>query len=289
METAVGFFNTVLLAFAGIGIFVGAFLIQNTYRIVVAQRTRELGMLRAVGATGRQVTWMVILEALVVGLLASAVGVGVGVLLAVGLRALFGLLGIDFPQGALTVAPRTVIVGMVVGTVVTVASAILPARKASKIPPVAACRELESTYYKSLRLRAAVGAGIVVLGVALLLVGLYTGVWNPLAVTGIGAGVTFVGVSTVAPLFARAVRAGGGQPAAPGLRGGRPPGPGERGAQAAAHGGHRLGPDDRGGPGDHRGHHRRLGEAEHRGHGPRRGHRRVPGAAGVQGNPFAGA
>ena len=179
VETAVGFFNTVLLAFAGIGIFVGAFLIQNTYRIVVAQRTRELGMLRAVGATGRQVTWMVILEALVVALLASAIGVGVGVLLAIGLRALLGGFGIDFPQGALTVAPRTVIVGMVVGTVVTVLSAILPARKASKIPPVAALRELESTYYKSLRLRAAVGAGIVALGVALLLVGLYTAVWQP--------------------------------------------------------------------------------------------------------------
>lgn len=203
VETAVGFFNTVLLAFAGIGIFVGAFLIQNTYRIVVAQRTRELGMLRAVGATGRQVTWMVILEALVVALLASAIGVGFGVLLAVGLRALLGASGIDFPQGALTVAPRTVIVAMVVGTVVTVLSAILPARKASKIPPVAALRELESTYYKSLRLRAAVGAGIVALGVALLLLGLYTAVWNPLAVTGIGAGVTFIGVSTVAPLFAR--------------------------------------------------------------------------------------
>ena len=99
METAVGFFNTVLLAFAGIGIFVGAFLIQNTYRIVVAQRTRELGMLRAVGATGRQVTWLVILEALVVALLASAVGVGVGVLLAVGLRALLGALGHRLPAG----------------------------------------------------------------------------------------------------------------------------------------------------------------------------------------------
>jgi len=203
VDTAVGFFNTLLLAFAGIGIFVGAFLIQNTYRIVVAQRTRELGMLRAVGATGRQVTWLVILEALVVGLAASAVGVGVGVALAVGLRSLLGVIGIDFPQGSLTVLPRTVIVAMVVGTLVTVLSAILPARKASQIPPVAALRELESTYFKSLRLRAAVGAGIMALGVALLLVGLYTGLGNPLLITGIGAGVTFIGVSTVAPLLAR--------------------------------------------------------------------------------------
>ncbi|MBN2114212.1 MAG: ABC transporter permease [Acidimicrobiia bacterium] len=203
VEEGVGFFNTLLLAFAGIGIFVGAFLIQNTYRIVVAQRTRELGMLRAVGATGRQVTWMVLFEALVVGLVASAIGVGVGVVLAVGLRALLAVLGIDFPQGSLTVLPRTVIVGLLVGTVVTMASAILPARKASKIPPVAAMRELESTYFKSLRLRAAVGAGIVALGIALLLVGLYTELGDALLITGIGAGVTFIGVSVVAPLFAR--------------------------------------------------------------------------------------
>ncbi len=200
---AVGFFNTLLLAFAGIGIFVGAFLIQNTYRIIVAQRTRELGMLRAVGATGGQVTRLVLLEALMVGLVASAIGVGVGVLLAAVLRAVFGILGIDFPQGSLALLPRTVAVSMAVGTVVTVASAILPARKASKIPPVAALRDLESTYFKSLRLRALVGAGIVGLGVALVLIGLYAGVGNALLITGIGAAVVFVGVSVVAALFAR--------------------------------------------------------------------------------------
>jgi putative ABC transport system permease protein len=203
VSQAVGFFNTLLLAFAGIGIFVGAFLIQNTYRIIVAQRTRELGMLRAVGATGSQVTRLVLLEALMVGLVASAIGVGVGVLLAAGLRALFGVLGIDFPQGALTVLPRTVIVSMVVGTVVTLASAILPARKASKIPPVAALRDLESTYFKSLRLRAVVGGAILALGVALVLVGLFTHLGNSLLLTGVGAAVVFIGVSTVAALFSR--------------------------------------------------------------------------------------
>ena len=88
--------------------------------------------------------------------------------------------------------------------------------------------------------------------------GLYTSVWSPLALTGIGAAVTFIGVSVVAPLFARRFGRVVGGPAAPGLRGGRAPGPGERGAQAAAHGGHRLGADDRGGPGHHRGHSRRL-------------------------------
>jgi putative ABC transport system permease protein len=199
----IGLLNTVLLAFVGIGIFVGAFLIQNTYSIVVTQRTRELGLLRAVGATGRQVTWLVILEALIAGIAASAIGVGAGIGLAALLRAVFGATGISFPQGTLTVLPRTVIVAMLVGTVVTVASAILPARKASKIPPVAALREMESTYFHSLRRRAIVGAGVVAAGLALLFAGLFGGIGNALLVTGIGAAVTFLGVSVVAPLFAR--------------------------------------------------------------------------------------
>jgi putative ABC transport system permease protein len=199
----VGLLNTVFLAFAGIGIFVGAFLIQNTYRIVVAQRTRELGLLRAVGATGGQVTRLVLLEALIVGLVASVVGVGAGIGLAAGLRAVFGATGMDIPQGALTVLPRTIVIGLLVGTLVTLASAILPARKAAKIPPVAALRELESTYFKSLRLRAAVGAGIVAVGVALLLAGLFAGFGSPLLLTGLGAAIVFIGVSVVAPLFAR--------------------------------------------------------------------------------------
>ncbi len=198
-----GIFNRVFLVFGLIAIFVASFLIQNTYRIVVAQRTKELAMLRAVGATGAQVYWVVMAEALIMGIVASAIGIGAGVLLAVGLKVLLAAFGIQFPQGSLTLLPRTIIVGLIVGTVVTVISALLPARKASRVPPVAALREIQSTFFKSLRLRAMIGLGIVAAGVTALLVGLYADLGNGLLLTGVGAGVVFVGVSVIAPFFAR--------------------------------------------------------------------------------------
>jgi len=203
VDEVFGMFNQAFLVFGVIAVFVAAFLIQNTYRIVVAQRTKELAMLRAVGATGRQVYWVVMIEAVFTGIVASAAGIGVGVLLALGLKVMFAALGMEMPQGSLTVLPRTIIVGLLVGTVVTVLSALLPARKASRVPPVAALREIQSTFYKSLRLRAMVGFGIVVAGVAALLYGLYANVDNGLLITGIGAGATFIGVSVIAPFFAR--------------------------------------------------------------------------------------
>jgi putative ABC transport system permease protein len=200
VATAVGYFNTLLLAFAGIGLFVGGFLIQNTYRIVVAQRTRELALLRAIGATSRQVMRLVLFEAFMVGLVSSIVGVGAGVLLAAGLRALFGVFGIDFPQGALTVVPRTIVVGIVVGVVVTVASAIFPARRASKVAPVAAMQEQEQTTSRSMRPRVIWGTATTLVGVGLVLLGLLGHFGNRLAITGIGAAVSFVGVSVLAAL-----------------------------------------------------------------------------------------
>lgn len=203
VDEGVGQFNTVLLAFALVAVFVGGFIIQNTYRIIVSARTRELGMLRAVGATGRQVTRMVLLEALIVGLIGSAVGVLAGIGLALGLKSLFGVLGFGFPEGPLTIAGRTVVVAMTVGVVITVASAILPARKASKVAPVAVLREIESTYFRSLRRRMFIGLGILAAGIGLLVLGLYGNVDNELAATGAGAAVTFIGVAVLAPLVAR--------------------------------------------------------------------------------------
>ena len=108
ISEGLGFLNIALLAFAAVAVFVGAFIISNTFRIIVAQRTRELALLRAVGATGRQVTWMVVVEALIVGLVASAIGIGVGVLLAVGLAAIMNS-AFSMPNGPLTILPRTVI------------------------------------------------------------------------------------------------------------------------------------------------------------------------------------
>src|SRR5205085_1915976 len=104
-----GFFNTFLLVFAGISLFVGAFMILNTFSILVAQRTRELGLLRALGASRGQVLASVTGEAAIVGLVASVAGIGLGILVAVGLKALLGAFGVDLPGGGLVIAPRTIV------------------------------------------------------------------------------------------------------------------------------------------------------------------------------------
>ena len=201
LETGLGFFNTALLVFAAVAILVGAFIIQNTFRIIIAQRLRELALLRAIGATSRQIVRMVVTEAALVGLVASALGVGAGVLLAYGMREALDLIGFSFPAGDLVVQTRTFIIGMVVGVVITVASALLPALKASSVPPVAALRAGAGlTKRASLRNRAIIGLSITVLGIAGLVVGL---VWLGINWVGGGALLLFLGVATLAPLVAR--------------------------------------------------------------------------------------
>ena len=118
---------------------VGAFLIFNTFTIIVAQRTRELALLRCLGASRRQVMTSVLLESLIVAVVASLVGLGLGVLIANGLKALLtGILNFDLPTTGTVFLWRTVIVSLAVGIVVTVLAALLPARKATRVPPVAA-------------------------------------------------------------------------------------------------------------------------------------------------------
>lgn len=211
VDEGLGFINTILLVIAGVAVFVGAFIIQNTFRIIVAQRTRELAMLRAVGATGRQVTFMVAIEALLVAVVASAVGIAVGVLFAIGIKAAFTAFGFGFPGGPLTIKARTIVVGMLVGVVVTLVSSLLPARKASKVPPVAAMREITKSA-KDLSRRLIAGLVVVALGVVLLGVGLILNVDNAISYVGFGALLTFVGVSVLAPLFARSFARTAGRP-----------------------------------------------------------------------------
>jgi putative ABC transport system permease protein len=203
VDEGVGFINTILLVIAGVAVFVGAYLIQNTFRIIVAQRTRELALLRAVGATARQVTRMVTVEALIVGVAASIVGIGVGVLLAMLIRAAFSAFGFGIPSSALVIAPRTILVGLLVGVVVTTIAARLPARKASKVPPVAAMRDV-ITPPRSLGRRITAGFGVLGVGLLLLIGGLVIDIGNAIALVGLGALVTFIGVSVLAPLVARA-------------------------------------------------------------------------------------
>lgn len=198
----VGFITTLLLVIAGVAVFVGAFLIQNTFRIIVSQRTRELAMLRAIGATAGQTTAMVVLEALVVGLVGSILGIGAGILLAIGIKAAFSAFGLGIPATAMVIAPRTIIVGLLVGVLVTLAAALIPARKAAKVPPIAALREVTAPL-RALGRRIAIGASVTALGLLLLIVGLFAEFGDALAVVGMGALVTFIGVSLLAPLMAR--------------------------------------------------------------------------------------
>jgi putative ABC transport system permease protein len=141
LETLVSILRTILLAFAAVAVIVGSFTIFNSLSITVAQRTKEFGLLRMVGATRRQVRAAVLAEALTIGLLASVAGIGVGVVLAEGLNALFKTVGADLPAESMTLASRTVIISLAVGTLATVLAAMVPARRATKIAPVEALRD----------------------------------------------------------------------------------------------------------------------------------------------------
>ncbi len=134
-------FRYFLLTFGAIALFVGAFVIFNTFSITVAQRTREFATLRTIGASRRQILGAVVLESLVIGLLASLVGLALGVVLAEGIEALFRALGVDLPTADRVFATRTVIVALAVGVGITLAAGLFPAIKATRVPPIAAVRE----------------------------------------------------------------------------------------------------------------------------------------------------
>ena len=193
-------FSTFLLIFAGVAMFVGAFIINNTFSIIVSQRTREMAMLRAIGASGRQVKRAVMAEALVVGVLASALGLVAGIGVAKGLEALLGAVGLDIPAGPTIVQNSTIVVSMIVGVVVTVVSAAMPARRASKVPPIAAMREVASDRSAASKRRTAAGLLISAVGVAALLSGLSA---TDVKLVGLGAVGVFIGISVLGPVLAR--------------------------------------------------------------------------------------
>ena len=140
-QNQLGYLRMMLLALAAAGLLVGAFLIANTFSIVVTQRTHELAVLRATGATGRQILGSGLGEALLIGLAAAALGVGVGIGAAAGLRDLAGAFGIALPDGAMVVTGRTVLLSLTVGVLVTVLAAVGPARRAARVAPVEAMRQ----------------------------------------------------------------------------------------------------------------------------------------------------
>ena len=203
--------STALLVFALISLFVGGFTIFNTFSITVGQRTRELALLRVVGASRRQVFRSVLGEAATIGLAASVVGLGLGILAAVGLRALLKAFGISLPSAPLVIEARTVLAAMVVGIGVTVVSAISPARRAVRIPPVAALVDNQEEQGESLRRRVIAGSVVAIGGVAALLVGLTA---PAILLVGLGAMAVFIGAGMLAPIVARPMAGALGRPLA---------------------------------------------------------------------------
>jgi putative ABC transport system permease protein len=198
----ISFLQTFLLSFAGIALFVGAFVIANSLSITIAQRTREFATLRTLGASRGQVLRTVILEALVMGALASAVGVAVGVALGKGLFKLFDAVGFTLPNNGLTVAPRTIVVSLVVGILVTLFASLRPALRATRVPPIAAVREGATLPVGRFHRFRAIGAGgTALLGFAALAYGLFgsnLGTTQVLLWMGIGALLIFFGVALFA-------------------------------------------------------------------------------------------
>jgi len=199
------FISTFLLVFAAVALVVGSFLIVNTFSILVAQRSRELALFRALGASRRQVTRSVLVEATIIGLVGSTLGLLLGSGLAVGLKALFATFGLDLAGAGLVFAPRTVVAAYLVGMVVTLFAAYLPARRASRIPPVAALRDDVAMPEQTLRRRLAVGLGMVAVGVAAMSVEFLTDGEAPLWVFGVGVLLVLLGVALVSPVVGRPV------------------------------------------------------------------------------------
>ena len=196
-----------LLAFAGIALFVGAFVIFNTLSITVAQRTREFATLRTIGASRRQVLTTVIVEAFAIGLVASLIGLGLGVLLAVGLKALFASFGAELPEVGLVFATRTVIVSLLIGTLVTVAAGLAPALRATRVPPIAAVREgAELPPSRLSRYTPYIGIGTMVLAVLLLAYWMFVddvGTAQRLLALGAGCLALFTGVALLSSRLVR--------------------------------------------------------------------------------------
>jgi putative ABC transport system permease protein len=192
-----------LLAFAGIALFVGSFVIANTLSITIAQRVREFATLRTIGASRRQILGSVVLESLVIGAIGSIAGLFLGLGIAKLLNALMTAVGIDLPQSGTVLATRTIIVSLVVGILVTLLASLRPALRATRVPPIAAVREgFVLPPGRLARFRTLFGVLVTALGVGLLALGIFAHgqkVAQHLIELGLGLLLLFVGVSVFAP------------------------------------------------------------------------------------------
>lgn len=204
LGTFLNYINIFAIAFGLIALFVGAYIIVNTFRIIVTQRTREFGLLRAIGATGRQVRTTVLLEAVIVALVGSTLGLMLGYVLALGAAGLVKLLGADI-LGTLTLPPTAIAWSYLLGLLVTLGAALAPAIHASGISPMEALREAATDSRKPLGRRNVVGGALLLLGALAVVVGLYTSVEKPYIYVGSGAlllvlGATLLAAQVLVPL-----------------------------------------------------------------------------------------
>jgi putative ABC transport system permease protein len=208
----ISFLQTFLLAFGGIALFVGSFVIANSLSITIAQRSREFATLRTLGASRRQVLGSVIVEALVTGLVASVVGLFVGLGLAIGLFKLFDAVGFTLPNNGLVLETRTIVVSLLVGTLITVLASLRPAIRATRVPPIAAVREGAKLAPGRLhRYRALGSALVIVLGFASIALGLFVhdlGTAQVLTFLLVGALLLFIGVAIFSSRLVRPLAVG---------------------------------------------------------------------------------
>ncbi len=209
------FLKIMLLVFAGVSLFVGAFLIFNTFSITITQRTREFGMLRTLGASRGQVLGSVVTEAFVLALLGSVGGLVGGLGCAKGLNALFKAIGVDLPNTGTVVATRTIVVSLLIGLLVTLVSALAPALRATRVSPMAALREIDEGAGKR-RLGVTIAAGVLgTAGLALLCIGLFGGLESSSAAAGMGGGgmaLMLLAVSLFSPRLVRPLANLAGRP-----------------------------------------------------------------------------
>ena len=211
-----GFFRIALLVFAGVALFVGAFLIFNTFSITVAQRVREFGMLRTIGASRGQILGSVVLESLLIGLLGSLAGLAGGLGFAKGINALFEAIGVDLPSTSPVVEPRTIVVSMMIGVLVTLFSSLGPALRSTRVPPMAALRELEPVRSRRKTVIYNLAATLLFLGgVAMVLVGLFGEIEDSGSAAGLmggGAVLVVLGVSVFSSRLVKPLAALSGAP-----------------------------------------------------------------------------
>ena len=208
IQEGFAFFNTFLLAFGVIALFVSSFLIFNTFSMLVAQRSRELALLRAVGASRLQVSLAVLVEAAIIGVLAAVIGLVGGLAVSQLLRWVISAFGADLPGAPLTLEPGTIALALGASLLVTVASALLPARRASAIPPVAAMREGATPSPRSLRRVTMAGAVLIALAIIPAVLGLRaadTDGERAAQLTGLAAALALIGVLALTPALSRPV------------------------------------------------------------------------------------